>query len=85
MVFVMFRSENDPYRFCSFWSGIGYGFWGNYGLYNGIKGYNISRGREWLWRGKRRERGSEGKLKNGVYGGGGLGELIKGRGWQLTR
>ena len=26
VVFVMFRSENDPYRFCSFWSGIGYGF-----------------------------------------------------------
>lgn len=26
------------------------------------------------------ERLSEGKLKNGVYGGGGLGEFIKGRG-----
>ena len=30
MVFVPFRSENGC-RFCSFWSGIGYAFRGNYG------------------------------------------------------
>ena len=29
MVFAPFRCENR-YRFCSFWSGIGYGFRGNY-------------------------------------------------------
>ena len=30
MVCVPFRSENG-YKLCPFWSGIGYGFWGNYG------------------------------------------------------
>ena len=31
MVFVPFRFENG-YRFCPFWSGIVYGFWGNCGI-----------------------------------------------------